>query len=521
MTNIFVSYRHGDDSARRIYDELSAVFGPRAVFGRDDLLVAGSDYHDVRQRTIRSSEVFVVVIGPEWLKASDSYGRRRIDDPNDAVRMEVASALGAGKRIIPVLVGGATMPSAGQLPDALRDLASHQSLAIPLGSESGAGLSELVAALKGVQLPPAPTFSPMPAPSAWEADRTIIVPRAPPSASRPPATLSPAGRPQPSPAPSAAPRRSSGVLAGVVNGLRSLWSRKSPVDPGAAAEHPAASASRANTEVLLAASAPRSASLNAEFSAALVAYIAGARASALKKLADLGEPDDRRVEDVATTAWRIGAPVTVRLAGNGIGATPPEVRFDWSGHENLAAFSVKVDSTPRDAIVLSFEVLVADVLVASIPMRVALGSASDTKAINRAQGALPSSAFASYSSQDAEPVTQRLSTLSRWAPGLDIFQDCLDLTPGEAFKPQLEGQIAHRDVFLLFWSRTAAASPWVRWEYTTALERKGLAAILPMPLEDPAIAPPPLELADQHQRDRFMLAGYGLAKVREQASKGS
>jgi len=188
--------------------------------------------------------------------------------------------------------------------------------------------------------------------------------------------------------------------------------------------------------------------------------------------------------------------------------------------ENLAAFSVAVDSTPRDAVLLSFQVLVADVLIAFVPMRVSLASATDAKAATqRVQGTVPSSAFASYSSQDAERVTQRLSTLSRWAPGLDIFQDCLDLTPGETFKPQLENQIARRDVFLLFWSRQAASSPWVRWEYTTALQRKGLAAILPMPLEDPAIAPPPPELADQHQRDRFMLAGYGLAKVREEAGR--
>jgi hypothetical protein len=53
----------------------------------------------------------------------------------------------------------------------------------------------------------------------------------------------------------------------------------------------------------------------------------------------------------------------------------------------------------------------------------------------------PSSAFASYSSKDAEVVTRSLSTLVHLAPTLDIFQDCLDLTPNEAFKPQLEVQI--------------------------------------------------------------------------------
>jgi len=301
------------------------------------------------------------------------------------------------------------------------------------------------------------------------------------------------------------------MLGSILTGLRSLWSAKPDADPGPVA----APADR----VLLAASAPRSCAVGAEFTAALVAYVEAARASALKKLADLGEAGDRRVDDVAAGAWRRGAPVTVRLAGEGATVTPAEIRFEWSGRENLAAFSVAVGSAPRDAVLLSFQVLVADVLIAFVPMRVSLSSANDGKAAQRVQGTVPSSAFASYSSQDAERVTQRLSTLARWAPGLDIFQDCLDLMPGEKFKPQLESQIARRDVFLLFWSRQAASSPWVRWEYTTALERKGLAAILPMPLEDPAIAPPPPELADQHQRDRFMLAGYGLAKVREEAGR--
>jgi hypothetical protein len=67
---------------------------------------------------------------------------------------------------------------------------------------------------------------------------------------------------------------------------------------------------------------------------------------------------------------------------------------------------------------------------------------------------------------------------------LDIFQDCLDLTPNEAFKPQLEVQIGKRDVFLLFWSRHARDSRWVLWEFETARAKRGMDAILPMPLED-------------------------------------
>jgi hypothetical protein len=130
------------------------------------------------------------------------------------------------------------------------------------------------------------------------------------------------------------------------------------------------------------------------------------------------------------------------------------------------------------------------------------------------------SAFASYSSKDAQTVGYCLSSLTRWSPGLAIFQDCLDPNPNELFKPQLANQIASSDVFMLFWSRNASASPWVHWEYDTARQAKGLAAVIPMPLEDPKIAPPPPEFDDAHMRDRFMVARYALAKIDEVAVSG-
>jgi hypothetical protein len=114
-------------------------------------------------------------------------------------------------------------------------------------------------------------------------------------------------------------------------------------------------------------------------------------------------------------------------------------------------------------------------------------------------------------------VARSLSTLAHWAPTLDIFQDCLDLAPNETFKPQLEVEIGKRDVFLLFWSRHARDSKWVLWEFETARVKRGMDAILPMPLEDPAVAPPPPGFEDKHFRDRFMIAGYGLKKIAELA----
>jgi hypothetical protein len=511
---LFLCYWRGDyeRSALRIQEVLAEVFGAQEVFDANSPSAAGSDYRDDLATQVRRSEAFVVVIAPDWLDAVGAHGAKR----DDRLCTAIESALRADKLVIPVLVDGARMPRANQLPPALQGIVDRQSLEIAPGGASREGLRELVAALgrhgPGSSHASAP---PMPSPASpsgsWQDSGFGAATRSSPAPSyRSGAPVGSAHVPPVSSAPPGRPQRS-GMLAGILSGLRTLWGPKPDASPSPVAP-PA-------DRVLLAASAPRSCPLGGQFTAALVAYVEEARTSALKKLADLGETGDRRIDDVAAGAWRTGAPVAVRLSGEGATVTPAEVRFEWSGRENLAAFSVAVGPAPRDAVVLSFQVLVADVLIAFVPMRVSLASSTEGSATQRAQGTVPSSAFASYSSQDAERVTQRLSTLSRWAPGLDIFQDCLDLTPGETFKPQLETQIARRDVFLLFWSRKAASSPWVRWEYTTALQRKGLGAILAMPLEDPAIAPPPPELADQHQRDRFMLAGYGLAKVREEAGR--
>src|SRR5262249_27701804 len=120
--------------------------------------------------------------------------------------------------------------------------------------------------------------------------------------------------------------------------------------------------------------------------------------------------------------------------------------------------------------------------------------------------------FQGRRSGDAEPLHTR--TLGANAGHLSRLLG-LDLTPNEGYKPRLAAEIAARDVFLLFWSRNARASQWVRWEFETARVRPGMNAILPMPLEDPSLAPPPQGFEDKHLRDRFMIAGYGLKKIAE------
>jgi TIR domain len=274
--------------------------------------------------------------------------------------------------------------------------------------------------------------------------------------------------------------------------------------------------------VLLCISMPRQVEARSSFTARFAAYIESAKISAKEHLKDLGEKDDRIVTDIRPdreARWRIGAPVTIRLTGEHVTIAQSERSFEWNGRENLISFVVSVNSDAPQTIQLCFHVLIGPLEIAFIPVSVAISAGSTDAKSSHIEMRAPSSAFASYSSKDAQPVTQSLSTLAHWAPTLNIFQDCLDLRPNEAFKEQIKKEIATRDVFLLFWSRNASASKWVLWELETARAKPGLNAILPMPLEDPAIVPPPSGFEDKHLRDRFLLAGYGLKKIAEIASK--
>ena len=122
---IFLSYRRSDAAgyAGRLYDSLAARFGGDRVFMDVDALEAGVDFVEALDRAIASSGVLLVVIGPQWLTATDGRGRTRLDSRDDFVRLEVRTALEGGLRVIPVLVGGATMPAAADLPEDLAGLA--------------------------------------------------------------------------------------------------------------------------------------------------------------------------------------------------------------------------------------------------------------------------------------------------------------------------------------------------------------------------------------------------------------
>jgi hypothetical protein len=116
---VFISYRRQEASglAGRLYDRLAALLGDDQVFMDVDTIARGVDFAEAITQAVSSCEVLLAIIGPRWLSSTDEEGQRRLDGPDDIVRMEFAAALERDILVIPVLVEGAAMPRRQELPD--------------------------------------------------------------------------------------------------------------------------------------------------------------------------------------------------------------------------------------------------------------------------------------------------------------------------------------------------------------------------------------------------------------------
>jgi hypothetical protein len=95
-------------------------FSQNKIFMDVDNLDPGVDFFEAIEASVGSCDVLIAVIGKRWLISSDEEGRRRLDNPDDLVRLEIAAALKRNIRVIPVLVDGALMPRSSDLPDDLK-----------------------------------------------------------------------------------------------------------------------------------------------------------------------------------------------------------------------------------------------------------------------------------------------------------------------------------------------------------------------------------------------------------------
>jgi len=165
---VFLSYRRDDTAgyAGRLFDRLNARFRNR-IFRDVEGLEPGVDFAEEIERAVGSCQVLIALIGKQWLTIQDSMGRRRLDRPNDFVRLEIATALRRNIRVIPVLIGDTAIPAPESLPKDLARLCRRQVLRVSDTSfdhdtdrlirtvhrELGGSRKPILKPLRGVSLP--------------------------------------------------------------------------------------------------------------------------------------------------------------------------------------------------------------------------------------------------------------------------------------------------------------------------------------------------------------------------------
>ena len=152
MSKILISYRREDsaDVTGRIDDRLVQQFGREAVFVDVDStpFPFGVDFRKHLDEQVAKCDVFLAVIGPDWVGTKDGEGKSRLDDSRDFVRIEIESALKREIPIIPVLVRGAKIPDPERLPASIQDLSFRHGLDVRSGTDFHRDLDRLIAYLK-------------------------------------------------------------------------------------------------------------------------------------------------------------------------------------------------------------------------------------------------------------------------------------------------------------------------------------------------------------------------------------
>ncbi|MBK0371979.1 MULTISPECIES: toll/interleukin-1 receptor domain-containing protein [Streptomyces] len=157
MPRVFLSFRKRDSRwmRERVFSALSDRLGADEVFQSGRSIPPGADFAGILLSRAADCKLMCVLIGPGWIDARDTDGTRLLDRPHDWVRREIATALRAGNRVVPVLLGDATMlPDASALPAEIAELGRLQFLRVP-ETHLTEGLADLGDALAAL-LPPGP-----------------------------------------------------------------------------------------------------------------------------------------------------------------------------------------------------------------------------------------------------------------------------------------------------------------------------------------------------------------------------
>ena len=149
-SKVFISYRRDDSAghAGRVHDRLEREFGADLLFMDVDAIPLGVNFVKVLRDEVAKCDVLLALIGPNWLNARDKEGNRRLDNSSDFLRIEIATALQRDIPVIPILLDGAIMPRADQLPVDLGELSARNGIDIRHASFH-ADMDKLIRGLKG------------------------------------------------------------------------------------------------------------------------------------------------------------------------------------------------------------------------------------------------------------------------------------------------------------------------------------------------------------------------------------
>jgi Tol biopolymer transport system component len=163
LPGIFISYRRSDnpDATGRIYDRLVSEFGKSRVFKDVDSIPLGQDFRGHLDDVVGGCVAVLAIIGPRWTDARNAAGNRRLEDPDDFVRIELEAALARDIPVVPVLVGHAAMSGIADLPASLASMVFRQSIEVRPDPDFHHDATRLVSALKAIIDPNAPQEDPL------------------------------------------------------------------------------------------------------------------------------------------------------------------------------------------------------------------------------------------------------------------------------------------------------------------------------------------------------------------------
>ncbi len=205
-----------------------------------------------------------------------------------------------------------------------------------------------------------------------------------------------------------------------------------------------------------------------------------------------------------------GTRIDLRLEMPGLRIDEPDTVLVWRGESVAAQFEVAVpDDLALGKVIGRIRVTIAGVPCGTLRFQIVVAATAISEPARAAEVFVRRyrRAFVSYSSKDRAEVLRRVQAFR--IAGVSVFQDVLDLEPGERWERELYREIDQCDVVLLFWSRAAAESPWVAKEIDYALARKQghedrPPDIQPVPIEGPPIPPPPEKLRHLHFNDALL-----------------